>query len=179
MARQHSRKKKQDQEELNVTTFLNLMVVLIPFLLATAVFSQITIQELNLPTQASGGATPDTPLVTIEVMVRKTGLEIGDGKRINTTIPIKESAAEGEPELAANGEIKSRYDLEKLSQELLNLKDQHPDKEDVTVLLEPDIEYNEMIAVMDAVKFIKVTVPGEEEPQPIVLFPEISIGDAP
>lgn len=180
MARRHHYRKKGAQlQELDVTTFLNLMVVLIPFLLVTAVFSKITIQELNLPTQAAGGATPDKPLVTIEVMVRKTGLEIGDGKRINTTIPIKESEAEGDPEVAANGEMKSRYDLEKLSKELLNLKDQHPDKEDATVLLEPDIEYNEMIAVMDAVKFIKVTVPDEEEPQPIVLFPEISIGDAP
>lgn len=171
MSRQHSRKKKHDQEELNVTTFLNLMVVLIPFLLATAVFSQITIQELNLPTQASGGATPDTPLVTIEVMVRKTGLEIGDGKRITTTIPLKEGGS--------GDENSSMYDLERLSRELLSLKDQNPEKEDVTVLLEPDIEYKEMIAVMDAVKVRQVTPPDGTEPQSIVLFPDISIGDAP
>ena len=31
-----------------MTTFLNLMVVLVPFLLITAVFSRITILELNL-----------------------------------------------------------------------------------------------------------------------------------
>ena len=35
-----------------MTTFLNLMVVLVPFLLITAVFSRITIVELSLPTAA-------------------------------------------------------------------------------------------------------------------------------
>jgi biopolymer transport protein ExbD len=161
--RRHHYRKKSEQQELDVTTFLNLMVVLIPFLLVTAVFSKITIQELNLPTQAAGGATPDKPLAIIEVMVRKKGLEIGDGKSIQTTIPKKEG----------------KYDLAMLSEELRDLKDQHRDKEDVTVLLEPDIEYNDMIGVMDAVKVMKVTVPGAEEPQAVVLFPEISIGDAP
>jgi len=162
MARK-SLRKKGEQQELNVTTFLNLMVVLIPFLLATAVFSKVTIQELNLPPAAAGGATPDKPLVTIEVMVRKTGLEIGDGKVIHTTIPKKDG----------------KYDFAKLSDELAGLKAQHKDKEDIFVLLEQDIEYNDMIAVMDAVKAQKLEVPGQTEPQIALLFPDISIGDAP
>ena len=46
------------------------------------------------------------------------------------------------------------------------------------MLLEPDIEYNDMIAVMDTVKFHDVaSEDGEDQSQ--VLFPEISIGDAP
>lgn len=152
------------QHELDVTTFLNLMVVLIPFLLVTAVFSKITIQELNLPAQAAGGATPDKPLVTIEVMVRKNGLEIGDGKVIHTTIPKKDG----------------KYDLARLSDELSELKDRYPEKEDAFVLLEQDIEYNDLIGVMDAVKIVE-TVPATEKiaAQMAVLFPEISIGDAP
>lgn len=156
-------KKSNEQVELDITTFLNLMVVLIPFLLATAVFSKITIQELNLPQGAAAGQAPDKPVFTIEVMIRKEGLEIGDGKRINSSIPKKDG----------------KYDLEELSKELRVLKSEHPDKEDVTVLLESDIEYENMIAVMDAVKSAKIPVPGQEEPQIEVLFPEISIGDAP
>ena len=46
--------------ELNITTFLNLMVVLIPFLLISAVFSRVTILELSVPTSA-GGAASNTP----------------------------------------------------------------------------------------------------------------------
>lgn len=165
MARRHHYRKKNDQpQELDVTTFLNLMVVLIPFLLVTAVFSKITVQELNLPAQAAGGVTPEKPLVTIEVMVRKNGLEIGDGKVIHTTIPKKDG----------------KYDLARLSDELSNIKDRYPEKEDAFVLLEQDIEYNDLIGVMDAVK-VAETAPATEKiaAQTTVLFPEISIGDAP
>ena len=98
MARRHHYRKKGEQpQELDVTTFLNLMVVLIPFLLVTAVFSKITIQELNLPAQAAGGATPDKPLVTIEVMVRKNGLEIGDEDGDGTPSVTRERSNPGDP----------------------------------------------------------------------------------
>ena len=44
MARQHHYRRRSAQPtELDMTTFLNLMVVLVPFLLITAVFSRITI----------------------------------------------------------------------------------------------------------------------------------------
>ena len=42
-------KRVQEVVELNITAFLNLMVILVPFLLVTAVFSRMTILELNLP----------------------------------------------------------------------------------------------------------------------------------
>jgi biopolymer transport protein ExbD len=56
MARRHhyKRRTKGDSHEIDVTTFLNLMVVLVPFLLITAVFSRLTIVELNLPSSAGG-----------------------------------------------------------------------------------------------------------------------------
>ena len=52
--RHHYRRRSKDAHELDVTTFLNLMVVLVPFLLITAVFSRLTIVELNLPSSAGG-----------------------------------------------------------------------------------------------------------------------------
>lgn len=161
MARK-SMKKPLKEVELDVTSFMNLMVVLIPFLLATAVFSQVSIQELNLPSPGAGGETADTPPVTIEVMVRKNALEISNGKVINYRFPNKEG----------------EYDLDALTAELRNLKEKHPDKEDITVLLEPDIEYNDMIAVMDTVKVYQhQDDEGNKASQ--VLFPDIAIGDAP
>ena len=63
MARKHhyKRRTKSDAHEIDVTTFLNLMVVLVPFLLITAVFSRLTIVELDLPSSANGQKnTPDT-----------------------------------------------------------------------------------------------------------------------
>ena len=161
MARKSMRKPPKEVE-LDVTSFMNLMVVLIPFLLATAVFSQVTIQELNLPAPGSGGEVADTPPVNIEVMVRKEALEIGNGKVINYRFPNKEG----------------EYDLESLTAELRRLKERNPEKEDITVLLEPDIEYNDMIAVMDTVKIYQhEDEEGNKESE--VLFPDIAIGDAP
>ena len=159
-----SKKRKFEDVELEMTTFMNLMVVLIPFLLLTAVFSKITIQEMNLPSQAGGAAAPDKPPVVIEVMVRKTGLQIGDGKSIQVNIP---KTTDG------------KYDFKKLSDTLAPLKDANPDKEDVLVLLEPDIDYASMIGAMDAVKVMKLAVPGQEKPINKLLFPQVSIGDAP
>jgi biopolymer transport protein ExbD len=158
-----AKRRKHEEVELEVTTFLNLMVVLIPFLLLTAVFTKITIQELNLPTQAGGGAAPLKPPVVIEVIVRKNVLQIGDGKKVMETI-------------SKNG---SKYDYKKLSEKLLELKDQNKDKEDVAVLMEPDIDYESVIGVMDAVKVAEIYKPGQEKPERVTLFPQVSIGDAP
>lgn len=154
-------KKPLPEAELDVTSFMNLMVVLIPFLLATAVFSQVSIQELNLPS-GSGGEVADKPKVIIEIMVRKDALEISNGKVITDRFANKEGD----------------YDLASLTAELRALKEKHPEKEDVTVLLEPNIEYNDMIAVMDTVKIYRQE---QEDAPPVseVLFPDISIGDAP
>lgn len=156
------RKRHHEQAELNITTFLNLMVVLIPFLLVTAVFSRITIMELDLPV-AAGGSAPDKPAVTIEVMVRKNKLEVGDGRRVVTTIP----------------KIGDKHDLRKLSETLLGIKKSHGDKEDATILVEQDIEYDDVIHVMDAVRLIEIREPGSDVVQKIALFPALSIGDAP
>ena len=74
MARRHhyKRRTKQPAYEIDVTTFLNLMVVLVPFLLITAVFSRLTIVELNLPSAAES-ATDKQESFRVEVIVREPG----------------------------------------------------------------------------------------------------------
>lgn len=162
MARRHHYRRHKETPELDMTTFLNLMVVLIPFLLITAVFSRITVMELNLPT-AAGGGSPDKPEVTIEVIVRKNALQIGDGRHVVVSIP-----KEGDT-----------HNFKKLSEYLMRLKSTYSQKEDATVLVEPDIEYEDMIHVMDAVRVIEIKQPDQVETQKFALFPAISIGDAP
>jgi len=157
----HYRQNSKAPPELEVTTFMNLMVVLVPFLLITAVFSRITVLQLKLPEGASGAA--DKPVVTIEVTVRAKGLQIGNGKGVIANIP------------KVNGE----YDYKTLSKDLLKIKKNYPDKTDATVLMEPNIEYEYMVKTMDAVRAIEVDQPGSTEPIRGELFPDISIGQAP
>jgi len=145
-----------------MTTFLNLMVVLVPFLLITAVFSRITIVELSLPS-AVGGAAPTQPSFQLEVIVRDAGLELSDGSSVIATIPKREG----------------EYDLATLSSMVTSLKRNHPDDDDASVLLEPNIAYDHLIQVMDAVRSVELPQVDDQEIVRVALFPEISIGDAP
>jgi len=61
----------------------------------------------------------------------------------------------------------------------MRLKAQYPDKEDATILLEPEIAYDYLIQIMDAVRGAEVREDGSAEVQRMSLFPDISIGDAP
>ena len=163
MTRRHrSRREREETHGPDVTTFLNLMVVLVPFLLISAVFSRVTIMELSVPTSA-GGSASNTPNFAIEVIVRKAGLEIANGFSVEAAIPKKDD----------------QYDMEMLTEMLMRLKAKFPEKEDATVLMEPEIEYDYLIQIMDAVRGAEVQVEGSEEVEKMVLFPDISIGDAP
>ena len=77
--RHHYKRRVGATYEIDVTTFLNLMVVLVPFLLITAVFSRLTIVELNLPS-AAGGPANDADNFRVEVIVREAGMEISNGR---------------------------------------------------------------------------------------------------
>ncbi|MFZ2949940.1 MAG: biopolymer transporter ExbD [Desulfuromonadaceae bacterium] len=149
-------------ELLNLTPLMDVFTVLVVFLLITAVFTSITIMELSVPTNA-GASVPSKPNFTIEVIVRKAGLEIANGSSVEAAIP----------------NIDDKYDLKKLSEILLRLKAQYPEKEDATVLMEPKVEYDYLIQIMDVVRGAEVRAEGSKEVEKIVLFPKISIGDAP
>lgn len=158
-----AKRREHEEKELEITTLLNVMVVLIAFLILTAVFSQVSVQELKLPAQAGGGATPLKPPVVVEVIIRKDSLQITNGKSVTDTIH----------------NANNKYDYHKLSESLLQLKNENKDKDDISVLVEPNIEYETLVAVMDAVKVAEIYTPGQEKPKKIVLFPQVSIGDAP
>jgi len=163
MARKHHYKRRKGNDyEIDVTTFLNLMVVLIPFLLITAVFSQTTIVELNLPSNASGAA-PQSESFKVEVIVREPGIEISNGKSIIATVPKKDD----------------EYDLDELSQMMVALKQEYPNIDTASVLLEPFVHYDYLIQVMDVVRTVKVPTDVENEYELYALFSEISVGEAP
>ena len=177
MARRRHGKDKEPPE-LDITAFLNLMVVLVPFLLVSAVFSRITILELNMPAGA-GGAASKKPKISIEVVIRQDALEISNGNAVIARFP---KIVNNDPESEFPEETK--YDLISLTNQLLKIKANYPDKTDSFILLEPDIEYRHLVSVMDTVRNAEVIKEaavegGEPDIQRIEMFPDISIGDAP
>jgi biopolymer transport protein ExbD len=158
------KRRRHEAKDLELTTLLNILIVLVAFLLLSAVFSKVTIQELNMPPQGGGvSPTNNKPPVTIEVVIRKDTLEIGDGKIVTDTIPKADQ----------------QYDVKELSRRLKLLKDNNLDKKDVILLVEPDIDYATMISVMDAVKFVSFISPQDSRRITITLFPNVTVGDAP
>lgn len=163
MARRHHYKRRaKPAHELDVTTFLNLMVVLVPFLLITAVFSRLTIIELNLPS-SSGGAVNNEDGFRVEVIVREAGIEITNGRNVIATVPKKDG----------------EFDLPTLSELMVELKQEYPAQDSASVLMEAHIPYDYLVQVMDIVRSVEVPAAGEEQYELVALFSEISVGDAP
>jgi hypothetical protein len=184
MARKLLRKlRHKDPPELDITAFLNLMVVLVPFLLVSAVFSRISILELDLPAAVGEGEVGEKEL-NIEVIVRGDRIEVGDGEQIvmrimNAGSEAAETSAEpADGEQAADPAKQRGYDLAGLRKVLREIKANYPYKLNATVLMEPELEYDILVQVMDTVS--TVSLPDEKgEMQRYDLFPLISVGDAP
>ena len=150
--------------EINITAFMNLMVILVPFLLITAVFSRITILNLNLPVPGdpSQAAKDEKEQLHLEVIVRQDVIEIGDRKR-------------GRLKLIAVSDDGSH--LAEVSDMLQQIKARMPEKTDITLLLETDIPYQRLVEMMDTLRVTQVK--QGDEMITAELFPAISIGDAP
>ena len=147
--------------ELNITAFMNLMVILVPFLLVTAVFSRITVLELNLPALNAKENQQEKIKLNLELVLRKGSFDIQDAnlgviKRFERT----------------NEETK----WNKFTDVLVEIKSRFPDEKNITLLLEPGINYKTLITVMDHVRTADVVQFTTVET--VELFPNISIGDA-
>jgi biopolymer transport protein ExbD len=170
MRRRHARRTRKPAE-LMLVPMIDIFTVLVTFLLMTAVFSRITILELDLPSSVSEGSAE--PAFRLEVIVREQGLELTNGTQRIAALPNVDGA----------------YDLARLTELALALKRDHPDANDASVLLEPEIEYDHLIQVMDAIRSAELPAeaPVAEPPEPAVpqrpvrvaLFSAIAVGDAP
>jgi biopolymer transport protein ExbD len=166
--------------ELLLVPMIDIFTVLVTFLLMTAVFSRVTILELELPS-ASGGSAASEPEFRLEVILRKEGFELTNGTSVIAAVP----------------KVGGKYDLKALSELAQSLKRDHPDVDDASILLEPKIEYDDLIQAMDAIRSAEKPavagdgaqapggpatgdgMPGEARPERVALFADIALGDAP
>jgi biopolymer transport protein ExbD len=139
---------------------IDMMVILVFFLIFTAVFSKTNILQLNLP--ASNTAPVELPKgLKLEVIVRDNDIVVND----RNSGPLKTLAN------TANG-----YDLDSLSEFMRRVKSQFPQMTDATILLAPAITYDTLVQVMDTVRVYQLPVAPFSKGE---LFPDIAIADAP
>ena len=148
--------------EINITAFMNLMVVLVPFLLMTAVFNHITVFDLNLPSpDAAATDDPDQPAFQLSVTIRDDALVVADSQ--GGLIRQLDKVSQG-------------HDFAGLHRLLKQIKVRFPQHTAITVLSQQDTRYADLVRVMDASR--SFTTVHEGRRVRAELFPDISIGDA-
>jgi biopolymer transport protein ExbD len=148
--------------ELNITAFMNLMVILVPFLLITAVFSRMTVLELNLPPANAKQKQEQQIKLQLELVIRQNSFDIQDA---NLGLIKRFERSQGDTDWNAFTDI------------LVEIKTRFPEEDSITLLLERAIEYKTLIQVMDRVRSADIVQVATVET--VELFPNISIGDAP
>jgi biopolymer transport protein ExbD len=162
------RRLRKSGAHLEITAFINLIVVLVPFLLSTAVFSRLAVMDLALPAQQAAVDALQTADLQLEVVVRQDALVVGD--RVAGLIQRIERKA-------AAGGAAPVHDTQALGALLVLLKAKYPGTTDASVLAEPSTPYDDLVQVMDTLR-VSVTANGAQLVR-TALFPKLAVGDAP
>ena len=160
LVRRNHARYHRGRDDLNIVPMIDMMVILVFFLIFTAVFSKTNILQLNLPTNSS--APVDLPkTLKLEVIIRPDDLVVND----RNSGPLKTIA-----------NTASGYDLDHLSEFMRQVKSQFPQMTDATILSGPEVPYDTLVQVMDTVRVYQLPVAPFSKAE---LFPDIAIGDAP
>lgn len=154
------------EAELDITAFMNLMIVLVPILLLGMVFSQITVIDVTLPAGAGEDSAVDQNQ-QVELVIRHDGMRVDYPRGIMLKqIPMTDSGEQ-------NFELLSLV----LQEVQRQLREKGLEKRSITLLSEQNIDYQTIVTVMDTVRSYKALVAASVVDA--ALFPEISFGDAP
>ena len=178
-------RQRQQEADLDITSFMNLMIILVPVLLMSMVFSHITVLELKLPDMAGADSTPDKiKNQKLELVIYPDYIDVNypAGVRLKriTKVAVSEESTVLEGSALVAGS-KMDYDFLLLSNVLQEvkrqLKDKQIEKRDILILSQQDTDYQTLVSVMDTVRSFKAVVAASVVDAE--LFPEISLGDAP
>jgi biopolymer transport protein ExbD len=158
--RNHARYHK-GRDDLNIVPMIDMMVILVFFLIFTAVFSKTNILQLNLPSSATAAPVDLPKTLKLEVIIRPDDLVVND----KNSGPLKQI-----PNTATG------YDLDQLSEYMRQVKSQFPQMLDATILSGSAVSYDTLIQVMDTVRAYQLPVAPFTKAE---LFPDIGLGDAP
>ncbi|WP_166264678.1 ExbD/TolR family protein [Marinobacter caseinilyticus] len=159
MRRKHRR--LHSEADLDITAFMNLMIVLVPVLLLNMVFAHTRVLELNFP-NSDGSVAEQEESLQLQVMILDAELVVADNKgAVIKAIPKTDAG----------------HDFGLLSDVMQSIKARLPEKDDITIMAKKDTTYQTLVSVMDTVRSFEAVVAGSVVDAE--LFPEISIADAP
>jgi biopolymer transport protein ExbD len=127
--------KNREPQSVDVTAFLSLMVILVPFLLVTAVFSRTAVLDVQAAAAESRATTAESP--ELRIVIRADTFDVGHvGQQGQQSV----SRTAGAPA------------LDTLAQKIVSLQREYPDTSQAIVLVEPQISYATLVQVLDILR---------------------------
>jgi biopolymer transport protein ExbD len=127
-------------ENVNLTGFMNVVLILIPFLLLTASFVRLAVVDMTLPNLGGGGqggrqaaSAPVEKAVLNILLIKESGIQVKSPDMVFPEVPKGDD-----------------YDWKELSRQLGKIKEQYPSSEDVIIAPQSGIRYQILIMAMDA-----------------------------
>lgn len=157
--------KGTDTADLDVTSFMNLMIVLVPVLLITLTFTQVSVLDIHLPELTGGTGNSEESESQLVVKIQKGGFKVYYPEDVLIQeVPL------------ITTEDRKLHNYAQLTAVMQEVKEQLSDTRSILLLSEPTVDYQSLVSTMDAVRSYKtVLVASMVE---IELFPEISLGEA-
>lgn len=153
--------KRSSNEELNIVSMIDVFAVLVFFLLVSSSIAaeRLNVLSLNLPSDDQTAAD-DKPPQQLTVSLLPEALVVSDR---HGAVRRLENTPEG-------------YNLQALSELLVEAKKAAPAENSITLLVAPEVAYEDLVKVMDAARL----APAEARALglPRELYPLIAIGDA-
>ena len=164
-------KRPKADAELDITSFMNLMIVLVPVLLMMMVFSRITVIELSLPGLQGESAAEVIEQENLEVLVGEEGIAVffPEGYLIKT-LPVKKQE---------DGAVVQDWEglqliLRQLKQTLLA---KGAEKKDITLLINDTVPYQQIVTLLETTRSYKDVVAASVVDAE--LFPEVGFAEVP
>src|SRR3546814_6077758 len=147
---------------LNIVSMIDVFAVLVFFLLVSSSITaaKLNVINLNLPSPDQQ-TTPDKPPLQLTITLHKNGLDVSDR---NGGLRHLDNTPEG-------------YNLQALGDLLVEVTKTAPSEDTITLLLEPDIPYDDLLKIMNRARFEPAEARAAS--MPAEMFPTISLGDAP
>lgn len=156
--------------DLEITPFMNLMIVLVPILLLSMVFVHMRVLHIQLPELQERLSSQDLNedlLKQLELVITPSQLTLN----YPSGVPLKHFQTHG------NGPLPTQDLRDYLQTVKATFQAQHIDKTDITLLPTEEITYQQLISIMDTVRAYPTVVATSVVQAE--LFPNISFGDAP
>ncbi|WP_101758229.1 biopolymer transporter ExbD [Oceanicoccus sp. KOV_DT_Chl] len=161
------RRNPPTEAELDITAFMNLMIVLVPVLLLGMVFSQITVIDVNLPALSTAASSSEADKMQVELVVDNEQMTVNFPQGIRVKTIVKTETGEHDFKLLS-------LVLQEVKRQLL---EKGIERKNITILSAPDTDYQTIITAMDTVRSYKAVVVADVVDA--ALFPNIAFGDAP